>query len=295
MVKNWDIFISHASEDKKAFVRPLATALHQMGVSVWYDEFTLNVGDSISRSIDKGLASSRYGLVIISKAFIGKKWTEHELRGLVMREIEEDKVILPIWHGVTREQVIDFSPPLADKIAIKTEKISPQDVAIQILRAVRPDIYQKRSHPELEILASGDAVIQLQREMDRISEKLEETKEALSQFQCPTCEAPMVEQFVAPLSEEWDEFRETYECGFEKRDYSIYRLCPSDPNFPKFDEFELNMWKGSKENSFCTCQPKPLTPMAKKLPLDLKQGFTEEDVRKRIFQQYKNYSKKWRG
>lgn len=95
MPKRWDIFISHASEDKQAFVRPLATALDQMGVSVWYDEFTLKMGDSLSSSIAKGLTNSRYGLVIISKAFIKKKWTEHELRGLVMREISEDNVILP--------------------------------------------------------------------------------------------------------------------------------------------------------------------------------------------------------
>jgi len=57
----WDVFICHASEDKDAFVRPLAVALRQLGVSVWYDEFSLEVGDSISRSIDKGLAESAYG------------------------------------------------------------------------------------------------------------------------------------------------------------------------------------------------------------------------------------------
>ena len=294
MSKNWDIFISHATEDKEHFVRPLATALHQMGVSVWYDEFTLTLGDSLSRSIDEGLANSRYGLVIISKAFIGKKWPEHELRGLVMRETEEDKVILPIWHGVTREQVIHFSPPLADKIAIKTGEIGPGDMAIQILRVVRPDIYQSRPHSELEILASGDAVQQLQKEMDRIKEELEDTKYALSQFQCPTCEAPMIEQFVAPLSEECEEFREAYECGMEKRDGSIYRLCPDDPNFPKFEEYELEILKGSKESSFCTCDPKPLTPMAKKLPLFPMQGRTEEEAKKRVFQQYENFSKRWR-
>lgn len=295
MSKEWDLFISHASEDKRDFVRPLATALQQMGVIVWYDEFTLKLGDSLSSSIDKGLANSRYGLVIISKAFIRKKWTARELRGLVMREIEQDKVILPIWHGVTHEQVINFSPPLADKIAIKTEDSTPQTVAFQILREVRPDIYKSRSHPELEMLASGDALKQLQKEMDKINIELQETKDALSQFQCPTCEAPIIEQFAAPVSPDFDELRESYECGFEKRDGSIYRLCPSDPNFPEFEEFELEIWKGSKENSFYVCRPKPLTPMARKLPLDMTQWPTEEGVKQKIFQQYQRYSKKWRN
>ena len=98
MPKEWDAFISHAYEDKDDFVRPLAQALAQLGVNAWYDEFTLEVGDSLSRSIDKGLAGSRYGIVVISPSFIQKKWPERELRGLVAREIEEEqKVILPVW------------------------------------------------------------------------------------------------------------------------------------------------------------------------------------------------------
>src|SRR5437762_11450419 len=111
MPKEWDAFISHASEDKDGFVRPLAHALAQLGVKIWYDEFTLEVGDSLSRSIDNGLAESRYAVVVISPSFIQKKWPERELRGLVAREVEEEqKVILPIWFGVTKQEVLNFSP-----------------------------------------------------------------------------------------------------------------------------------------------------------------------------------------
>ena len=112
--KSWDLFISHASEDKDLFVRPLAVALQSLGISVWYDEFSLRLGDSLSRSIDQGLALSRFGLAVITQHFLQKPWPEYELRGLVAREIEEDRVILPIWHGVTRRHVLQFSPPLAD-------------------------------------------------------------------------------------------------------------------------------------------------------------------------------------
>lgn len=100
--KEWDLFISHASEDKKSLVHPLAESLSLLGLKVWYDEFTLQAGDSISRSIDKGIANSNYGLVVISSHFIAKKWTEYELRGLISREIHEDALIIPIWHGVSK-------------------------------------------------------------------------------------------------------------------------------------------------------------------------------------------------
>ena len=101
--KGWGVFISHASEDKEALVRPLAVTLQSFGISVWYDEFSLQLGNSLSRSIDKGLAGSQFGLVVISPHFIAKPWPEYELRGLVSREIREDRVILPIWLGVTRD------------------------------------------------------------------------------------------------------------------------------------------------------------------------------------------------
>jgi TIR domain len=110
MTKYYDAFICHASDDKETFVRPLAEALRRFGVSVWYDEFSLEIGDSISRQIDKGIAEARFGIVVISRAFIQRRWPTHELRGLVSRDVEEDLKILPIWHGVSEDEVAAFSP-----------------------------------------------------------------------------------------------------------------------------------------------------------------------------------------
>lgn len=138
--KEWDVFISHASEDKQEIVRPLADFLSQLGVKVWYDAFTLEIGDSLSRSIDKGLAESRFGLVVLSAAFFKKDWPEYELRGLIAKEFGRDKVVLPIWHNVERDQVLSFSPPLADKLAIGTSDYSVEEIALRILRVVRPDL-----------------------------------------------------------------------------------------------------------------------------------------------------------
>ncbi|HUF99820.1 MAG TPA: DUF1883 domain-containing protein, partial [Ilumatobacter sp.] len=81
----YDVFISHASEDKDAVARPLAVALQAAGVSVWFDEFTLRIGDSLRRNIDHGIAKSRFGLVVLSNAFFAKGWPQYELDGLVTR------------------------------------------------------------------------------------------------------------------------------------------------------------------------------------------------------------------
>ena len=128
----YDAFISHATEDKESVVRPLAKFLSRMGFSIWYDEFELRVGDSLRQSIDKGLVNSRFGIVVLSKAFFAKKWPEYELNGLVAREIDGQKVILPIWHGIDKKYILKFSPSLADKIALDTNKMTLKKIAINL-------------------------------------------------------------------------------------------------------------------------------------------------------------------
>lgn len=83
--RQYDVFISHASEDKEEVARPLAVALQAHGLEVWFDEFTLKFGDSLRRKIDEGLANSRVGLVVLSPTFLKKDWTNHELDGIVTR------------------------------------------------------------------------------------------------------------------------------------------------------------------------------------------------------------------
>lgn len=118
----WDVFISHASEDKDAIARPLADALRAKGLRVWYDEFSLQMGDSLRQSIDRGLAKSRFGVVILSAHFFAKHWPQTELNGLATREVDGEKVILPVWHNITFEEVRPYSPTLADRIAVDTKR-----------------------------------------------------------------------------------------------------------------------------------------------------------------------------
>jgi hypothetical protein len=129
-------FICHASEDKTALVRPLARILTRFGYDVWFDEFDLKVGDSLRRSIDKGLANSRYGIVVLSEAFFDKNWPQYELDGLLAREVQGKKVILPIWHGVTRKQVLRYSSSLADKVAVATAGKTVRQVARELAKTL---------------------------------------------------------------------------------------------------------------------------------------------------------------
>ena len=141
--KKYDIFISHASEDKDLLVRPLAMILERLSVRVWYDEFSLKLGDSLTTSIDIGLQESRFGLLVLSKSFLGKNWPDYEYRSLLTRQIDGDKVILPLWYGVTKEDVKKYSLYLADIKAVSITKDNYKAVIALILRVVRPDIWQE--------------------------------------------------------------------------------------------------------------------------------------------------------
>ncbi|MEZ9370454.1 DUF1883 domain-containing protein [Shewanella sp. 10N.286.51.B2] len=132
-----DVFISHASEDKDDFVRPLADALIVQGLNVWYDEMTLRIGDSLRQKIDKGLANSKVGLVVLSPSFIKKGWTNYELDGIVTRTVSGEQVLLPIWHSITKQQVIDFSPSIADKVARSTATHTIEEIAIEIAELIK--------------------------------------------------------------------------------------------------------------------------------------------------------------
>src|SRR5438105_3767934 len=96
----WDVFISHASEDKATVAIPLAAALNRAGLRVWLDKQQLEVGDSLRQRIDSGLAKCRFGVVILSESFFKKHWPQKELDGLVAREELGLKVLLPVWHGL---------------------------------------------------------------------------------------------------------------------------------------------------------------------------------------------------
>jgi len=133
--EQWDIFISHAYEDKEAIARPLAEGLRQKQLKIWFDEFTLKLGDSLRRSIDYGLKKSRYGVVVISPNFLKKEWPQRELNGLFAKEAPVSNHILPVWHNVTANEIREYSPILADRVAVSTDR-GIATVISEIIRAV---------------------------------------------------------------------------------------------------------------------------------------------------------------
>ena len=136
-VRSYDVFICHASEDND-FVRPLADALREHGLKVWYDGYTLRIGSALRRTIDDGLAHSKFGIVVLSPAFFAKAWPQRELDGLVGREIlEGQQLILPIWHKISQADVSRFSPPLIDKLARSTSTVSIEEIASEVAEVVR--------------------------------------------------------------------------------------------------------------------------------------------------------------
>ena len=133
----YDVFISHAAEDKDAIVRPLAHALRDGGLSVWYDEFELRIGDSLRRKIDAGISRSRFGIVVLSKPFFAKGWPAYELDGLVTMSVSGKQVLLPLWHDISKDEVVQESPSLADKVALRTSDYTVAEIAAQITDVVR--------------------------------------------------------------------------------------------------------------------------------------------------------------
>ena len=133
----YDVFISHATEDKDEIVRPLVKALTDCGLRMWYDESELRIGDSLRRKIDEGLANSRFGIVVLSHAFFKKNWPQYELDALVAREMADKSVILPIWHKITEDEIIAHSPGLTDKIACNTSDFTIDEIAQEIAEVIQ--------------------------------------------------------------------------------------------------------------------------------------------------------------
>lgn len=148
LTARYDLFISHASEDKAEVARPLAQALGGLGFSVWYDEEQIELGSSLRMNIEAGLAASRYGVVVLSKAFFAKAWPQQELNGLFAREVAGEDVILPLWHGISADYVRARAPMLADRFALDTS-IGTTHLADRLSRRLR----RERGREDLRVRA----------------------------------------------------------------------------------------------------------------------------------------------
>ncbi len=174
------LFICHVSEDKDDFVAPLAAELREK-YEVWYDDYELRLGDSLPERIDDGLKRCDFGIVILSKAFFAKKkWARAELDGLFALEIKRGKIILPVWKGVTSDDVAEYSPMLASKIAVsgseglpkvieeislavdlseRKRELTALDVAAERVRALDQTLAEKQRSEQLLQSEQGAALV----------------------------------------------------------------------------------------------------------------------------------------
>jgi hypothetical protein len=132
-------FISHDSRDKAEIAQKLAIALSSRMCPVWYDEYSLKVGDSLRESIEKGLKECRKCIFILTPNFLANGgWGKAEYQSIFTRElIERQKVILPVWAGVKPEDVYDYSPILADRVAAQWAD-GLDAVAAKLVAAIGP-------------------------------------------------------------------------------------------------------------------------------------------------------------
>ena len=135
-MKEYDAFISHASEDKDGLVRDIANQLQNMGFNIWYDETVLSVGSGLRTSIDQGLLNSDFGIVVLSKSFFDKGWTNYELDGLVTLRMENPGRILPLWHEIEKSDVVHYSPSLANIVAISTKSKNTSQIVGEIQKSL---------------------------------------------------------------------------------------------------------------------------------------------------------------
>lgn len=184
----WDVFICHASEDKDAVASPLAEALRKAGIKVWYDDFTIALGDSLRRSIDRGIAGSRFGVVILSPSFFQKRWPQHELDGLVSREVDGEKVILPVWHQISREEIMRHSPSLADKRAVPTDTGLGRVVSEILDVVVKGAPFEDRSDKPAVVLPQVEGPISQPRNLNR--EEIQSVRDWIEKVRRTAFESP---------------------------------------------------------------------------------------------------------
>jgi hypothetical protein len=168
-MKKYDAFISYAFEDKDAFALPLAAKLKEIKLNIWFDDFCLKVGDSLRKKIDFGLSNSNYGIVILSRYFFEKQWPQKELNALYHLEIEGKSVILPVWKDISKKEIIEYSPLLADKYAAQAydgvNKVASKLVEVIDPTNQYPDTLiqeelaklEPTDYPDIDIRVSGSA------------------------------------------------------------------------------------------------------------------------------------------
>ena len=120
--------------------------------------------------------------------------------------------------------------------------------------------------------------------LEHLEDELYATRDDLSRFRCPHCNSDLIESGAYPIGEHDEGDYERFSCGLGFRDGQVTSLCPKDPHFPRFEDFELHMEQS--ESGEWTCWPKPKTRNAGLIGLSYKPGRTQEEAQRRVRAQY---------
>lgn len=135
MLPEYDVFISHANADKETLIEELYNSLNKLGVKIFYDKETLEWGDKFKDKILEGTKKSEFAIIVISTNFFGREWTERELSEFLNRQNQNgQKLILPILHNITIEQLKEKYPSIADIQAIDSSKYTCDQIALLFAR-----------------------------------------------------------------------------------------------------------------------------------------------------------------
>ena len=131
-------FISHDNRDKETVAKPIAINLQKFQCSVWYDEFSLKVGNNLRTTIEKGLKECKKCILILSPSFFSNNgWTKTEFDSIFTRQIlEKTDLILPVWYNVTQQEVYEYSPSLLNIKGLDWNTLGCEEVCRQLHRAI---------------------------------------------------------------------------------------------------------------------------------------------------------------
>jgi hypothetical protein len=139
------VFVSHASEDKRNLVHPLADKLFTRGIRPWIDDQQIVGGESLRRKIDEGLAKSAHGIVVLTKAFFAKEWTNLEMDAFFTSMVASNKRIIPVLSGIDEADVRRHSPLLTGLRSLSIDKIGKDGVVREIIQSLKTFDRQSQS------------------------------------------------------------------------------------------------------------------------------------------------------
>lgn len=131
MTKDYDVFLSHANADKLVYVNDLYDSFRRLGVSIFYDKEEIEWGDNWKDRILQGVAKSEFAVIVISKNFFGREWTERELNEFLNRQnAAGQKIVLPLLYGISVQDLQAQYPTLSEIQCVSSDKMNQDQICI---------------------------------------------------------------------------------------------------------------------------------------------------------------------